>query len=208
MSTLKDTASGSAPARGCHLRADPAGAGVRAHGGARVRGCSQSAHRQQLRNAAPDQDVVELNWTVEARRWLKDIFDYIVADNPAAAARVVEGIYDKVQLLRSFPDIGYHQRVTSFPLVGNHESGTRVGANMQAEATVQGDDISIPHAQRDAPSALLVGSIVAKSRGAGRKWWQPTPQGPPALVRSPSTPAPHPANAGRMVRRRMLACRN
>jgi hypothetical protein len=29
-----------------------------------------------------------------------------VADNPAAAARVVEGIYDKVQLLRSFPDTG------------------------------------------------------------------------------------------------------
>ena len=54
--------------------------------------------------------MVELNWTVEAQTWLKDIHDYIAADNPAAATRVVEGIYAKAQLLRDFPDIGYRYR--------------------------------------------------------------------------------------------------
>lgn len=32
--------------------------------------------------------MVELNWTAEAQTWLRDIFDYIAADSPKAAARV------------------------------------------------------------------------------------------------------------------------
>jgi toxin ParE1/3/4 len=32
---------------------------------------------------------------------------YISATNPRAAAQVVEGIYEKVQLLRQFPELGY-----------------------------------------------------------------------------------------------------
>jgi toxin ParE1/3/4 len=51
--------------------------------------------------------MAEINWTVEAERWLQDIHDYIAATNPRAAARVVEGIYEKVQLLRQFPELGY-----------------------------------------------------------------------------------------------------
>jgi toxin ParE1/3/4 len=51
--------------------------------------------------------MAEINWTVEAERWLRDIHDYIAATNPRAAARVVEGIYGKVQLLRQFPELGY-----------------------------------------------------------------------------------------------------
>jgi toxin ParE1/3/4 len=51
--------------------------------------------------------MAEINWTVEAERWLRDIHDYIAATNPRAAARVVEGIYEKVQLLRQFPELGY-----------------------------------------------------------------------------------------------------
>ena len=38
-----------------------------------------------------------LNWTQEAETWLRDIFAYIAQDNPVAAARVVEGIYERVQ---------------------------------------------------------------------------------------------------------------
>jgi len=41
--------------------------------------------------------MAEINLTDEAERWLKDIYEYITADNPAAANRVVEGIYEKVQ---------------------------------------------------------------------------------------------------------------
>ncbi|MBW4619903.1 MAG: type II toxin-antitoxin system RelE/ParE family toxin [Cyanosarcina radialis HA8281-LM2] len=38
--------------------------------------------------------MAEINWTNEAQSWLKDIFDYIALENPDAAARVVEGIYN------------------------------------------------------------------------------------------------------------------
>ena len=51
--------------------------------------------------------MAKLNWTSESERWLKDIFDYIAADNPQAAADVVNGIYEKAQLLTRFPDMGY-----------------------------------------------------------------------------------------------------
>ena len=37
--------------------------------------------------------MAEIRWTEEAHRWLRDIHDYIVADNPGAAQKVVSGIY-------------------------------------------------------------------------------------------------------------------
>ncbi len=51
--------------------------------------------------------MAELIWTEESERWLKDIFDYISADNPAAAEGVVSGIYDRAQTLLTFPESGY-----------------------------------------------------------------------------------------------------
>ena len=51
--------------------------------------------------------MVELNWTRESEIWLKDIYDYIAQDNPQAAAEVVTQIYNKAQILREFPEIGY-----------------------------------------------------------------------------------------------------
>jgi plasmid stabilization system protein ParE len=51
--------------------------------------------------------MAEINWTAEAEQWLRDIHDYIAEDNPEAAVRVVEGIYEKVQLLRLFPELGH-----------------------------------------------------------------------------------------------------
>jgi plasmid stabilization system protein ParE len=51
--------------------------------------------------------MAEINWTAEAERWLRDIYNYIAAENPQAAIRVVEGIYEKVQLLRQFPELGH-----------------------------------------------------------------------------------------------------
>jgi plasmid stabilization system protein ParE len=50
--------------------------------------------------------MAEIGWTDEAQRWLSDIFEYIAADNPQAAARTVEGIYDRAQDLRRFPELG------------------------------------------------------------------------------------------------------
>ena len=54
--------------------------------------------------------MAEIRWTSEAETWLRDIHDYIAEDNPQAAARVVEGIYEKAQILRRFPDIGHIYR--------------------------------------------------------------------------------------------------
>ena len=51
--------------------------------------------------------MAKINWTYEAEYWLKDIYDYIAADNPTAAAYVVREIYDKAQVLLSHPQIGH-----------------------------------------------------------------------------------------------------
>ncbi len=54
--------------------------------------------------------MAEKRWTAEAEVWLKDIYEYISNDNSSAAARVVEGIYEKAQLLKDYPEIGYKYR--------------------------------------------------------------------------------------------------
>jgi plasmid stabilization system protein ParE len=36
--------------------------------------------------------MAEIVWTLEAQRWLEDIFDFIAADNVQAAAETVEGM--------------------------------------------------------------------------------------------------------------------
>jgi plasmid stabilization system protein ParE len=50
--------------------------------------------------------MAKIVWTLEAERWLKDIHDYIAADNPVAAMETVQGIYDRAQVLEDFPEIG------------------------------------------------------------------------------------------------------
>lgn len=51
--------------------------------------------------------MAEITWTEEAQRWLEDIFEYIAADNPQAAARTVQGIYELAHVLETFPEIGH-----------------------------------------------------------------------------------------------------
>jgi len=55
--------------------------------------------------------MAKIRCTSEAETWLHDIYDYIATDNPYAAITVVEGIYNKAQMLRQFPEIGYIHRV-------------------------------------------------------------------------------------------------
>jgi len=50
--------------------------------------------------------VAEIVWTMEAACWLKNIHDHIAADSPWAAHGVVEGIYNKIQLLHNHPRLG------------------------------------------------------------------------------------------------------
>jgi toxin ParE1/3/4 len=51
--------------------------------------------------------LAEINWTHESEIWLKDIYDYIAADDEAAAARTLINIYEQAQLLRDHPRLGY-----------------------------------------------------------------------------------------------------
>ena len=51
--------------------------------------------------------MAEINWTQEAETWLRDIYDYIAADNPDAAFKTVSGIYEEAQLLKNHPKAGY-----------------------------------------------------------------------------------------------------
>lgn len=51
--------------------------------------------------------MATINWTEESQLWLKDIYTFIAQDNPTAAADVLDGIYQKAQLLSEFPEIGY-----------------------------------------------------------------------------------------------------
>ena len=50
--------------------------------------------------------MAKIDWTEEALRWLEDIFEYIAADNEEAATKTIQGIYDRVQVLADFPEIG------------------------------------------------------------------------------------------------------
>ena len=57
--------------------------------------------------------MAEITWTAEAQRWLQDIFEYIAADNPDAATRTVNGIYERTQVLVSFPELGHRYWASS-----------------------------------------------------------------------------------------------
>lgn len=51
--------------------------------------------------------MAEINWTRESEVWLRDIYDYIAADDADAAARTINNIYEKAQLLRNHPRLGH-----------------------------------------------------------------------------------------------------
>jgi toxin ParE1/3/4 len=51
--------------------------------------------------------MAKVGWTLEAQRWLEDIFEFIATENPEAASRTVMGIYEKAQVLAEYPEIGH-----------------------------------------------------------------------------------------------------
>lgn len=54
--------------------------------------------------------MARITWTAESERWLRDIHDFISMDKPGAASRVVRAIYERTQVLREYPEIGYLYR--------------------------------------------------------------------------------------------------
>ena len=57
--------------------------------------------------------MAEIAWTDEAQRWLEDIFEYIATDDPQAAARTVQGIHERAQVLTRFLEIGHRYLASS-----------------------------------------------------------------------------------------------
>jgi len=51
--------------------------------------------------------MVKIEWTEEAVFWLKEIHDYIAQENKKVAKRISKEIVNKVQILSTFPKIGY-----------------------------------------------------------------------------------------------------
>lgn len=51
--------------------------------------------------------MAEIAWTKEALRWLEDIFEYVAAENPDAASRTVDVIFDRAQVLSQYPEMGH-----------------------------------------------------------------------------------------------------
>jgi plasmid stabilization system protein ParE len=58
--------------------------------------------------------VAEVVWTLEAERWLLKIHDYIATDSPVNAFNVVKAIYQRVQTLERFPNLGQAYRSQGF----------------------------------------------------------------------------------------------
>lgn len=56
--------------------------------------------------------MAEITWTREAERWLSDIYEYIAADNPVAAMETIQGIFDRAQILKGFPESGARYRAS------------------------------------------------------------------------------------------------
>lgn len=82
--------------------------------------------------------MARIRWTEEAHRGLLDIHDYIAADDPDAADRVVSGIYQKAQLLKEFPEIGYRYRTEAegdirILLYGHYRIAYLIGPAMQVD---------------------------------------------------------------------------
>ena len=50
--------------------------------------------------------MAEIAWTLEAAQWLEEIYNYIAAESPGAAHKVVNGIYERIQQLRKHPRLG------------------------------------------------------------------------------------------------------
>jgi len=50
--------------------------------------------------------LAEINWTRESEIWLKDIYDYIAADDAGAAAQTIIKISEKAQLSETIHDLG------------------------------------------------------------------------------------------------------
>ena len=51
--------------------------------------------------------MAKIRWTAESEKWMREIYDYIAQNNEKAVQKVIAGVYNRVQILKDFPEIGY-----------------------------------------------------------------------------------------------------
>ena len=59
--------------------------------------------------------MAQVVWTLEAQLWLRDIFDYIAAENPEAAIRVVSELHAAGRSLLQLPNLRHFAFDTALP---------------------------------------------------------------------------------------------
>jgi toxin ParE1/3/4 len=79
--------------------------------------------------------MARLIWTDESLNWLRAIRDHIAKDNPAAASRTIDGIFEKAQLLDKFPAIGF-----KYPLPGRDDVRVLVYGHYRIAYTIGPED--------------------------------------------------------------------
>jgi plasmid stabilization system protein ParE len=50
--------------------------------------------------------MAQIDWTREAQIWLRDIYEFIAADNPRAAASIIQDLHSAALQLREHPRLG------------------------------------------------------------------------------------------------------
>ncbi|HXI24508.1 MAG TPA: type II toxin-antitoxin system RelE/ParE family toxin [Pyrinomonadaceae bacterium] len=98
--------------------------------------------------------MAEINWTHESEVWLRDIYDYIAADNPTAAAETVVNIFEKAQLLQNHPRLGYrYEAVESREIRILHYKHYRITYLLKPDGNI--DILGVFHGALDIERYLL-----------------------------------------------------
>ena len=80
--------------------------------------------------------MARIIWTDEALRWLRAIRDYIAKDSPAAADKTIDGIFEKVQLLSTFSELGFQ-----YPLPGRDDVRVLLYGHYRIAYTITAPDV-------------------------------------------------------------------
>ena len=74
--------------------------------------------------------MARVEWTAEAKAWVREIYNHIASENPDAAERVAEELYVRAEQLQAHPESGFRcarsDRHIGNLLYGHHRIAYRV----------------------------------------------------------------------------------
>ena len=93
----------------------------------------------------------QVDWTEQASRSMESIWQYIVADNPAAADRVIEAIVRQTELLATAPRLGPRYSYQGVGEIRQTISGRYRVFYLVDEADQRVDILEVWHSSRQEP---------------------------------------------------------